>query len=235
MAKPIIAALRQRDDLKESLLHTATELAHRASIYGVAPVSLRYLAQKCHCCKQTIINHLKQLIALGIIKKRPVVRVQGSTFCEMNRYRFCIAWERSPVQRGTVHTCNGQISGPKFPHQEKREEHCSGREEEREKAGSLREKLANQKRMLPLLYTPGSDQWNRTCEEIVYLEALLAATGPYRQPHAADVHATPVAPLYWRTPSCSSASITLTTRWGGEVSRKKGSTASSVAVRLRGC
>ena len=39
MAAPIIAALRQRDDLKESVLHTAQELVHRASIYGVARVS----------------------------------------------------------------------------------------------------------------------------------------------------------------------------------------------------
>jgi hypothetical protein len=30
--------------------------------------------------------------------------------------------------------------------------------------------------MLPLLYTPGSEQWNRTCEEIVYLEGLLASS-----------------------------------------------------------
>ena len=36
MATPIIAALRQRQDLRESLLHTAQELAHLASIYGVA-------------------------------------------------------------------------------------------------------------------------------------------------------------------------------------------------------
>jgi hypothetical protein len=51
MAAPIIAALRHRNDLKESVLHTAQELAHRASIYGVARVSLSYLALKCHCCK----------------------------------------------------------------------------------------------------------------------------------------------------------------------------------------
>jgi hypothetical protein len=73
--------------------------------------------------------------------------------------------------------CNGQNSGPKFPHQEKREEKRAGRNDEREKAGSLREQLANQKRMLPILYTPGSDQWHRTCEEIASLEGLLAATG----------------------------------------------------------
>ena len=70
MATPILTALRQRTDLKASLLHTAQELAHRASIYGVVPASLSYLARKCHCCKQTIINHLKKLIELKIIRKR---------------------------------------------------------------------------------------------------------------------------------------------------------------------
>ena len=159
MAKPIIAALRQRDDLKESLLHTATELAHRASIYGVAPVSLRYLAQKCHCCKQTIINHLKQLIALGIIKKRPVVRVQGSTFCEMNRYRFCIAWNARPSSgvlyiRVTVKF----LDQSSHTRKERRTLFWTGRGTE--KAGSLREKLANQKRMLPAALYP----WERSVE-----------------------------------------------------------------------
>ena len=27
--------------------------------------------------------------------------------------------------------------------------------------------------MLPILYTPGSDQWRKTCEEIARLEGLL--------------------------------------------------------------
>jgi hypothetical protein len=48
--------------------------------------------------------------------------------------------------------------------------------EEREKESSLREDWEKQKKGLRF-YTPGSDQWNRTCEEIVYLEGLLAATG----------------------------------------------------------
>ena len=36
MATPIIAALRQRTDLKESLLHTAQELAHLARVRSPA-------------------------------------------------------------------------------------------------------------------------------------------------------------------------------------------------------
>jgi hypothetical protein len=74
MALPILAALRALRDphLKESVLHTALELAHRASLYGVVRVSLSYLALKCHCCKQTIINHLKTLIALKILRKHTI-------------------------------------------------------------------------------------------------------------------------------------------------------------------
>ena len=66
-----------RHDLKESVFHTLIELAHRASIYGVVRVSLRYLAQKCHCCKQTIINHLAKLIELKIISKEPSSGLRG--------------------------------------------------------------------------------------------------------------------------------------------------------------
>ena len=72
MSSPIIAAVRSQRQLKESVLHTAQELAHRASIYGVARVSLSYLARKCHCCKQTIINHIKTLIALKILRKHTI-------------------------------------------------------------------------------------------------------------------------------------------------------------------
>ena len=58
MASPILAALRQRHDLKESLLHTAQELAHLASIYGVVRVSYTYLALKCHCSRRPVIRHI---------------------------------------------------------------------------------------------------------------------------------------------------------------------------------
>ena len=168
MATPIIAALRQRDDLKESVLHTVIEMAHRSSVYGVVRVSLRYLAQKCHCCKQTIINHLAKLIELGILSKT-VIWIMGN-LCETNRYTFRIAWQKTPAQ-----VCHSQNAGPKFPHQEKREDQRAVREDEQDKAGSLRKQLANQQRMLNWLYTPGSDQWQRTCEEIARLERLLPA------------------------------------------------------------
>ena len=44
LSAPIIAALRQHRKLTESLLHTAQELAHRASLYGVVRVSYSSLA-----------------------------------------------------------------------------------------------------------------------------------------------------------------------------------------------
>jgi hypothetical protein len=86
MATPIIAALRTRADLKESLLHTAQELAHLASIYA-------FLAQKCHCSRRTVIRHIQRLLDLGIIRKT-VLWIRGN-FCEINRYAFRIAWEKS--------------------------------------------------------------------------------------------------------------------------------------------
>ena len=84
MASPIIAAIRQRRDLKESLAHTAQELAQRASIYGVAKVSYNYLAVKCHCSRRTVMRHIGRLIAAKIIKKT-VLWLKGN-YCEVNTY-----------------------------------------------------------------------------------------------------------------------------------------------------
>ena len=153
MAVPIIAALRQRDDLKESVLHTAQELAHRASIYGVARVSLRYLAHKCHCSKQTIINHLGKLIALRIVSKR-VVWIAGN-LCETNTYTFRIAWDKTPAQK-----CHSQNSRQNLPPQE------------REKELSLQEEVERQRKGIHFL-TPGTDLWRKVSEEIARLERLL--------------------------------------------------------------
>jgi len=157
MAAPIIAALRQRDDLKESVLHTAQELAHRASIYGVARVSLRYLARKCHCCKQTIINHLKQLIDLKIIRKQ-VIWIKGN-YCEINTYAFLLSWDKHPVQKSS-----SQKSVQNLPPQE------------REKESSLREDLERQKKGIRFL-TPGTDLWQKVHEEMTRLESLLRSRG----------------------------------------------------------
>ena len=122
MAAPLIAALRTRRDLKESLLHSAQELAHRASIYGVVRVSYGYLALKCHCSRRTVIRHIQRLVDAGIIRKS-VLWIRGN-YCEVNTYAFLLAWEKRPATGGSDKTAS------KFP----------PRTEEREKAGSLEEK-----------------------------------------------------------------------------------------------
>ena len=153
MAAPIIAALRTRTDLKESLLHTAQELAHRASIYGVVRVSYSYLALKCHCCRQTIINHIKKLIELKIISKT-VLWIKGN-YCEVNTYCFRISWDKDSATKG-----GSQNSGPKFPPQE-----------EREKSGGLGEGIRNLEKGLRWC-TEGSQAYEATCEKIARLQAL---------------------------------------------------------------
>src|SRR4029434_9121293 len=91
MATPLIDAIRQRQDLKESLTHTAQELAHLASIYGVVRVSYSYLAVKCRCSRRTVIRHIQQLLDLRILRKT-VLWIRGN-FCETSTYTFRIAWD----------------------------------------------------------------------------------------------------------------------------------------------
>jgi hypothetical protein len=154
MAAPIIAALRHRTDLKESVLHTAQELAHRASIYGVARVSYQYLADKSNCSKRTAMRHIGRLIDANIIRKT-VLWIKGN-FCEINQYTFVIPWNTRPVHRGSDKTSSTLPPT------------------EREKNLGVREELDNQKKMLRFgLYTPGSDLWLKTEEEITRLEGLL--------------------------------------------------------------
>src|SRR6516165_631502 len=109
MALPIITAIRALRDphLKESVLHTAQELAHRASIYGVVRVSYSYLALKCHCSRRTVIRHIQRLIDARVLKKA-VLWIKGN-YCEVNTYTFCLAWDRSPVAGGSDKTAR------KFP------------------------------------------------------------------------------------------------------------------------
>src|SRR5215510_8678328 len=137
MALPIITAIRTRTDLKESLLHTAQELAHRASIYGVVRVTYSYLALKCHCSRRTIIRHIQRLIDAGILRQS-VLWIRGN-YCEVNTYAFLLAWEKRPATGGSDKMTS------KFP----------PRTEEREKVGSLAEKKRLDARGLSFL-TPGS-------------------------------------------------------------------------------
>jgi len=137
MALPIITAIRTRTDLKESLLHTAQELAHRASIYGVVRVSYSYLALKCHCSRRTIIRHIQRLIDLKLIRKS-VIWIKGN-FCEVNTYTFVLAWEQRAPSQGSDKTTRN------FPP-------TRGNEE---KLGSLAEKKRLDAKGLTFL-TPGS-------------------------------------------------------------------------------
>jgi Helix-turn-helix domain len=137
MAAPIIAAVRARTDLKESLLHTAQEIAHRASIYGVARMSYSYLALKCHCSRRTIIRHIQRLIDAGILRKS-VLWICGH-YCEVNTYAFRLRWDKCPATQGSDKTAS------KFP----------PRTQEREKYGNLKEKKRQDARGLSFL-TPGS-------------------------------------------------------------------------------
>ena len=155
MTTPIIAALRTRADLKESLLHTAQELAHRASLYGVVRVSYGYLAQKCHCSRRTVIRHIQRLLDLEIVRKT-VLWIRGN-YCEINTYTFRIAWNTSRPTGGSDKTAS------KLPPQE------------REKATPLTEELDNAKKILREC-TPGSIFWQWTQEDIVRLEGLRASS-----------------------------------------------------------
>ena len=152
MAVPIITALRQRDDLKESVLHTAQELAHRASIYGVVRVSYRYLALKCHCSRRTIIRHMQRLIDLKLLKKS-VIWIKGN-FCEVNTYTFMLAWDTRPAPGGSDKTARN------LPPRE-----------EREKSVGVGEEIQNLEKGLRWC-TAGSEAYEATCEKIARLTAL---------------------------------------------------------------
>jgi hypothetical protein len=158
MALPIITAIRQRRDLKESLTHTAQELAHLASIYGIIRVSYTELARKCRCSRRTVMCHIGRLEELRIIRKT-VLWIRGN-FCETNTYAFLLAWDKSRPTGGSDKTSRT------LPPQE------------REKNSSVREELANQEKALREGWIlPGSERWEAINERIVYLEGLLAATG----------------------------------------------------------
>lgn len=157
MANPLMVALRARRDLKESVLHTAQEIAARCSRWGVTRTcALAWLAVKCHCSKQTIINHIKTLIRLRILRKR-VIQIKGSAKCEINVYSFILPWKHGPAQ-----TCNSQNFRRNLPPQK-----------EREKYGSVREEIAGLQKGLRLL-TLGSVPYEASRDKLVALTALLA-------------------------------------------------------------
>jgi hypothetical protein len=186
MSSPIIAAIRQQRQLKESLLFTAQELAHRSSIYGlVPPTSYSFLAEKAHCSARTAIRHIHKLEEMGIVEpvrqKRIVRRKDLSPSDrqysddpqhahervirnEINRYRFLIKWDKSS-QRSASSTCLCDKTAWKLPPTE-----------ERGKPDGVRKELRNQEKWLHNC-TPGSDAYLGATARIVYLRQLLGASG----------------------------------------------------------
>jgi hypothetical protein len=163
MALPLITAVRHLP-LKESVLHTALEMAHRCSIYGVVRVSNTYMGAKCHCSARTFQRHVVKLVNEHIVKKTVTKtfvkvkvgdRIETRLRNEINVYTFTIPWKKTPSSPLPIDTMSRNL-----PHQE------------REKKSSVREEVENQQKTLRAL-TPGSGLWERTREEIARLEGLL--------------------------------------------------------------
>lgn len=92
MSKAIIAAVRTLPQLKGSLLLTAIELAHMADGYdGTARVSYSFLARKTRLHQNTMIQHIKKLLALKIIRCQRFQRYGRHWLT--NRYIFLIPWK----------------------------------------------------------------------------------------------------------------------------------------------
>ena len=180
MATPIIAAVRHLP-LKESLTHTAIELAHRCSIYGVVRVSNTYMGEKCHCSSRTFQRHVVQLEAEHILRKtvtKKLVKVKVGDRMEtrlrneINTYTFTIPWKQPSSSKVPMDKMSTNL-----PHPEG-EKNAALREEggnSREKTGALREELDNAKKVLGDC-TPGSIFWQWSHDNITRLEALLAAS-----------------------------------------------------------
>jgi hypothetical protein len=128
----------------------------------VVRVSYSYLALKCHCSRRTVLRHIQRLIDLGIVRKT-VLWIRGN-YCEINTYRFQIAWDTSPPKGGSDKTSQNLP-----PTEEEKNAALTARE----KNTSVRDDLAKQRWGLHNLYTPGSDRWHRTQEEIARLEGLV--------------------------------------------------------------
>jgi hypothetical protein len=149
MSTGILAAIRQHPQLKGSLKLTAQEIAHRASSSGFVRVSYGYLASKTRLTIRTMIAHVHRLEALGILRKQRVWI--SANRCAVNLYTLLVR---------PLHRCASEKAASKLPQPEK------------EKETSVREDLEKQQRGLRF-WTPGSEQWQKTCEEITRLEGLL--------------------------------------------------------------
>jgi hypothetical protein len=140
-------------------VHTAQELAHLASIYGVARVSFQYLARKCRCSPRTAIRHIQHLIDLQVIRKSVLWRTPYR--CEVNTYTFLLAWERHRPQQ-TYATTTVNLPPPR---------HTS------EKWGGVGQEIQTLEKGLRFC-TPGSDAYVATQEKITHLRGLVPEGPP---------------------------------------------------------
>ena len=171
MAVPIIAAIRQHRYLKESVLHTAQELAHKASIYGtVHQSSNAYMAEKCHCSKRTFQRHVVCLVKARILKKtviKTLVKVKvGDRYeirlhNEINVYTFTLSWKKLTSPQTPMDTMT-----TKLPYRQ-----------DKEKAGSLREDLHRAEKGLGFC-TPGTEAYRAALQHLERLRALVPADPP---------------------------------------------------------
>lgn len=169
MAPSIIAAVRNLP-CKESVIHTALELAHRCSIYGVVRVSNSYMGGKCHCSARTFQRHVVQLEEAHVLRKtvtKKLVKVQVGDRTEMrlrneiNTYTFTIPWNKPSRSKLPMDKMSSNLPP-----------------QEGEKNSSVTAELANQRKAVREEWVlPGSERWAAVNERIVYLEGLLAATG----------------------------------------------------------
>ena len=155
MSTAILAALRTKAQLHGNTFLVATELAHRMNGSGFGRVSYQYLAWKAHCCRQTAITQIARLQGLGLIRKTVIRTKAGYAW---NHYQYIGPRTQTAAPPVTAHSQKGGSTLP---------------DPEREKDSSLRQDLERQKKGLRF-WTRGSEQWTKTCEEIVRLEALLA-------------------------------------------------------------
>jgi hypothetical protein len=197
MANPLIAALRQHRELKQSVLSTAQNLAARASIYGVTPpTAYRFLAWQGHCSPRTAIRHihiLEEAKILEPIRQKRIVQRKDLPLTdrgytddprhahervirnETNQYRFVIKWEKSPHRsRSSSRPYDTESQNLPPPEGEKKATLREEGENAREKHGSVRRDIEKQYKFLrehdP---EPGSMLWNIAHAEIARLKALL--------------------------------------------------------------
>lgn len=155
MSTTILAALRTQTQLHGNTFLIATELGHRMNGSGFGRVSYQYLAWKAHCCLRTAVTQIARLVKMGLIRKT-VIRTREGYARNLYQYRGALLHTASPPV--TAHSARPVSILP---------------DPEREKEDSLRQDLENQRKGLRF-WTPGSEQWAKTCEEITRLEALLA-------------------------------------------------------------